>query len=366
MSDKAVFFTGAGGFIGRYILAHYLEEEDCDLYLLEHGRFAWRLRDFLRTILPDVDQRNRARVIEGDITQPGLGIDAPTLEEMKDRVTHTVHLAALYNLSAPKDVSMRVNVEGTRNVLNFLGSLKGLERLGYMSTVAISGDYAGGVFTEEDFDKGQGFKNFYEESKFEAEKLVRERRDAIPTVIFRPTIAVGHSKTGAFEKVDGPYYALTMIARNLHFVGVRSGPTKCHIAPVDYIADAFYAIFEDEDTVGKVYCLGDSNPMTYDAFLDLACKRWGKVRTLIKMPAGVMRPLVRLPYFDTIMGVTYEAFQYSIHPIEYPMTNTTAALEKHGITCPPVASYIDVMIQYFREHLRDPKIRKGDWKRSTT
>ena len=39
MSEKAVFCTGAGGFIGRYVLAHYLEKEDCDLYLLEHGRF---------------------------------------------------------------------------------------------------------------------------------------------------------------------------------------------------------------------------------------------------------------------------------------------------------------------------------------
>jgi len=366
MADKAVFITGAGGFIGRYLVARYLEREDCDLYLLEQGRFTWRLRDFLRSAAPDVDQRNRARIIEGDITQPGLGIDEDTLAELKERVTHAIHLAALYNLSAPRDVSMRVNVEGTRNVLNLLGGLPNLARLGYMSTVAISGDHAGGLYTEEDFDKGQGFKNYYEESKFEAEKLVRERRDAIPTVIFRPTIVVGDSKTGAIEKVDGPYYALTMIARNLHLVGVKSGATKCHIAPIDYVADAFYAIFEDDDTSGKVYCLGDPNPMAYDAFLDLACERWGKIKTLIKLPPGIMRPVVRLPYFHEITGVTPEAFEYSVHPIEYPVVNALAALEKHGIACPPVRSYIDVMIQYFREHLRDAKIRRGDWKRSTT
>ena len=47
MSEKTLFCTGAGGFIGRYVLSRYLEKEDGDLYLLEQGRFRERLASFL-------------------------------------------------------------------------------------------------------------------------------------------------------------------------------------------------------------------------------------------------------------------------------------------------------------------------------
>ena len=365
MRDRVVFFTGAGGFIGRYILAHYLERGDCDLYLLENGRFHNRLKEYLDSAIADPAKRARAKVIEGDITAPGLGLNSSLHGELKERVTHVVHLAALYNLSAPRAVSLRVNVEGTRNVLDFAGSLKQLERFGYMSTVAISGDYSG-VYSEEDFDKGQQFKNYYAETKFLAEKVVRERRDAIPTIICRPTIVVGHSKTGAIEKVDGPYYGLTVILRYLHLITVDTGPTKCHIAPVDYVADAFYAILEDEGATGKVYCLGDPNPLTYTEFYDLACERWGRVKPLVRLPASIMRPVVRMPFSFQITGVTAEAFEYSVNPVEYPVTNAQAVVSKYGVACPPVPAYIDVMLSYFRAHYRDPRVRRGDWKQATT
>ena len=365
MVEQAVFFTGAGGFIGRYILAHYLERGDCDLYLLENGRFCKRLKEYLDAGTPDPARRARARVIEGDITAVGLGLDPALRDELKERVTHVIHLAALYNLSAPREVSMRVNVEGTRNVLDFASGLKQLKRLGYMSTVAISGDYSG-VYSEEDFDKGQRFKNYYAETKFLTEKVVRERRDGIPTVICRPTIVVGHSKTGAIEKIDGPYYGLTVILRRLHLVTVDTGQTKCHIAPVDYVADAFHAIFEDESAPGKVYCLGDPNPLTYTEFYDLACERLGRIKPLIRLPASIMRPVVRMPFSFEITGVTAEAFEYSVNPVEYPVTNAQAVVSKRGIACPSVPSYIDAMLSYFRQHYHDPRVRRGDWKKGTT
>jgi hypothetical protein len=157
-----------------------------------------------------------------------------------------------------------------------------------------------------------------------------------------------------------------MIARNLHLIGINSGGTKCHIVPVDYVADAFFTLLNAEGTTGRVFCLGDPNPLTYNAFLDLVCERWGKIKTLLKLPPGLMRPLVRLPLFDKITGVTFESFLYSFHPIEYSFTNATDVLAKQGLTCPPVSAYVDVMIRYFREHLHDPKVRRGDWKKSTT
>jgi len=365
VSEKALFCTGAGGFIGRYVLSHYLEKEDCDLYLLEHGRFRERLETFLDEEISDPGKRERVKLFSGDISQAGLGLDATLADELKQRVTHAIHLAALYNLSAPRDISMRINVEGTRHVLDFLGEIRSLKRLAHASTIAVAGKY-GGTFREDDLDLGQEFKNNYDETKFLSEKLVRERRDSIPTVIFRPTTVVGHSRTGAIEKIDGPYYALSMIARNMHRVIPNTGDNSFQFGPVDFVADAFYHLFEDDESVGKVFHLVDPGPLTYLEFFDLACAAMGRSKPSLVLPAALMRPMGRLPMFEKLTGVPREAFEHSFYPVDYDTANVTPALAKHGITCPPVASYIDVMIEYFVKHSDDPRIRKGDWQQVTT
>jgi nucleoside-diphosphate-sugar epimerase len=365
VSEKVLFCTGAGGFIGRYVLSHYLEQEDCDLYLLEHGRFRERLEAFLDQQLSEPGARERVKVFSGDISRAGLGLDAAIADELKQRVTHVIHLAALYNLSAPRDISVRINVDGTRHLLDFLEKIRSLQRFAHASTIAVAGKHTG-TFREDDLDLGQDFKNSYDETKFLSEKLVRDRRDSIPTVILRPTTVVGHSRTGAIEKIDGPYYALNMIARNMHRVIPDTGDIKFHFGPVDFIADAFYHLFEDEESLGKVFHLVDPAPLTYLEFFDLACATLGKPKPSIKLPAPLMRPMGRLPMFEKLTGVPREAFEHSFFRVEYDMTNVTPALAKHGISCPPVSSYIDVMVEYFVRHSDDPSIRRGDWRQVTT
>ncbi len=365
MSNKTLFCTGAGGFVGRYILSHYLQKEACEIFLLEQGGFRERLEHFLDEVITDPEQRRRIKILAGDITVPGLGLDDRGAAELKERATHVIHLAALYNLSAPRDVSVRVNVDGTRNLLDFLAEMPSLRRFAHTSTIAISGK-SGGVFHEQDFDVGQEFKNYYDETKFLSEKLVRERRDSIPTVILRPTTVVGHSKTGAIEKIDGPYYALNMILRKMHRIIPETGATKFHFAPVDFVTDAYYHLFEDNASVGKVFHLVDPEPVTYVDFIELACAALGQSGPLLKLPPGLMRPTGKLPMFEKITGVPREAFETSFYPVEYDSSNAAPVLEKHRVTCPRVADYIDVMVDYFVNHSDDPRIRRGDWRRVTT
>lgn len=365
VSGKAVFCTGAGGFIGRYILSHYLEKEDCDLYLLEYGQFRDRLQAFLEAQLRSAAERTRVRVIAGNIAEPGLGLDPQVAGELRERVTHAIHLAALYNLSAPRDISLQINVEGTRNVLAFLAQARALERLAYVSTVAVVGTHTG-TFREDQLDVGQRFRNHYEETKFLAERIVRDYRGTLPTVVLRPATVVGHSRTGAIEKIDGPYYALRMIARNMHRVIPDTGETRFQFVPVDFVADAAYHLFEDPESVGKVFHLVDPAPMTYTEFIEAACRLMGKSKPMLVLPAALMRPMGRLPMFERLTGVPPEAFEQSFYSVDYDTTNATPALAKHGVSCPPVSSYLETMIGYFIAHADDARIRKGDWRQATT
>ncbi len=364
MATGGRLITGAGGFIGRNILPHYYDREDCILYLLEHGQFVDRLRRYLDAHVPP-SARDRFRVVSGDITQAGLGLDAATADEMRGNVSRCIHLAAIYHLAVPEDAARRVNVDGTRNVLDFLEQCPNLQRLGFASTTAIVGSYSG-LYTEDDFDKGQTFKNYYEETKFLSEKLVRDRWDRIPSVIYRPGYAVGHSKTGAIEKIDGPYYAFTMIKRRMHLAAPNAPHVKFHAAPVDFVAAGMYHLLEDPDTAHQAYYLTDPDPVSYNDFYKLACEALGTFKPLLWLPPGMIKPLMRLPFTDRITGVPYSAFQYSYHPIEYDTSKARAALEPHGVRCPPLRDYIGVLARYFLEHYRDPALRRGDWLAATT
>ena len=90
-----------------------------------------------------------------------------------DDVTEIWHLAAIYDLSVKRELGMRVNVDGTRNMLDFAQRCRGLQHFHYISTCYVSGSLPG-VFREDDLERGQSFNNYYEETKYLAEVEVRE------------------------------------------------------------------------------------------------------------------------------------------------------------------------------------------------
>src|SRR4029079_12581979 len=106
---------------------------------------------------------------------------------------------------------------------------------------AAAGDYHG-VYDETMFDVGQGLPSPYHRTKYESERIVREEA-TVPWRVYRPAVVVGHSETGAMDKVDGPYYFFPLLKRLrdtvpswVPLVGVDLGDTN--VVPVDYVAKA--------------------------------------------------------------------------------------------------------------------------------
>ena len=363
MAGDTILFTGAGGFIGQFILPHFYAGEDT-LYLLENGNFVQRLNAFLDANAP-AEARARMHVVQGDITKPDLGLDKEIYDKLAGEMTRCMHLGAIYNLSVPREVAWRINVDGTKHVLDLIEKAPNFKRLAFASTTAVVGYYKG-HFSEDDFDKGQKFKNNYDETKFESEKLVRAKWDRIPSVVYRPGYVIGDTKEGRIEKIDGPYYAMTMIKRRLHLCVPNVPGIQIHQAPVDYVAGGMYYLFMDDNAAGQAYHLTDPAPLTYNEFFDVICEAMHTYKPLLHLPPWVMAPLMRLPFMEKITGVPYSAFQYAGHPITYDTTKTRAVLGKYGVTCPHFTTYVDKIVGYYLNHLNDPGIRKGDWKTVTT
>lgn len=340
---ETLLITGASGFIGKNLLKKYLSRE-ITLYLLTEHPFIPSLQRFVDSCKP----KARVYLVVGDITKPDLGLSSTEKDEVLQKTTKVLHLAAAYSLTLPRSIGWKVNVEGTENLLHFMEKMPRLERLGYLSTTAISGDHRG-FFGENDFDVGQKFKNYYEETKFEAEKKVREKMNRFPTTIFRPTIVVGDSRTGEMEKIDGPYYGFVMISRKLHVVLQKAPDVKCHLEPVDFVVNAIAALMEEPRATGQTVHLADPNPLNYDEFFDLVCERWRTFKPFLRLPAQMMYPLFFLPGFGKLTGIPRQSFVYTMVPVDYGRSCMEEQLAHEGIRCPPVTEYIDVMICFFRE-----------------
>src|SRR4029077_5930473 len=165
-----ILFTGYPGFLGSALLPRVLgRSEDATAICLAQPKFAALARQRSAAL------GNRVRIVEGDITRK--------IEVATDGIEEIYHLAAIYDLSVPRDAGMRVNVDGTRHVLDFAERCSSLRRFQYVSTCYVSGRYDG-VFREEDLEVGQRFNNFYEETKYLAEIEVR-KRSGLPYTIYR-------------------------------------------------------------------------------------------------------------------------------------------------------------------------------------
>jgi thioester reductase-like protein len=227
-----IFLTGIPGFLGtRLLRALARQHPDASFGLLVQPKFETTTQQ----VLDDLDLAERAEVFAGDITEPDLGL-GDRYDEVRSQITMAVHLAAVYDLSIPRDVGWRINVEGTRHVLDLLAQCPNLQRFGYVSTAYVSGRRTGTIY-EDDLVHDAGFKNFYEETKYHAEVLVQDRMDDIPTMIFRPAIVVGDSQTGETDKFDGPYFvlhALQQLPRYTLMTRIGSGTEPVNLVPVDF------------------------------------------------------------------------------------------------------------------------------------
>lgn len=358
MAD-ALFMTGATGFLGKLLLEKYLPDER-EIFLLVQEKFRPAMQEFLDEQKQAGAMKASVKMIDGDITAPGLGLPADVAGDILEKTSVAYHLAAAYRIDLPKDIGYLINVEGTRNTLDFLEKMPALARFGYFSTTAIAGTHTG-PYNETDFDVGQRHNNFYTETKFEAEKLVRERLDKIPTTIFRPTIIVGDSKTGEMEKIDGPYYAMVMISRKLHLVMQKSPDVPCNIEPVDFVIDAVFAVMNRDDAAGLTVHIADPAPPTYDEFFDMLFERWGTFRPLLKVPPKFMLPMFYIPGFSRLTGIPRTSYMYVMQPLMFGTEIMEKMLEGTGVSCPPVESYIDVMISYFREKFDRSSARWARW-----
>jgi thioester reductase-like protein len=336
-----VLFTGFPGFIGMRLLPRILERKPgARIECLVQEKFLAPAREAVHTLEKSHKKaRGRIGLVTGDITVQGLGIDAARARELRQSLKEVYHLAAVYDLAVARDVGRRINVEGTKNVLQFLETAKGFDRLHYVSTAYVSGT-ARGVFRESDLDVGQGFKNHYEETKFQAEvEVVRSR---VPRTIYRPGVVVGDSKTGKTGKFDGPYFVLRAMERLPSpgvFIRLGLGRGVVSIVPVDFVVDALAALSASDASRGKTYHLTGPDPHSAVEIAELFARALDKRFVYVPTPLVLARAFFSPGPVQRFFGMPVQALDYFDDPARHDATQATLDLGALGIACPRLEDY---------------------------
>jgi dihydroflavonol-4-reductase len=113
-------------------------------------------------------------------------LDRHGLERVVDGCDAVVHVAALYSYDAPEAELQRVNVEGTRTILD-AALEKGVRRFLFTSTAGTCGPVRGAVATEDDQPPEWEAAVPYKRTKLESERLAL----AAGAVVVNPTTPVG-------------------------------------------------------------------------------------------------------------------------------------------------------------------------------
>jgi thioester reductase-like protein len=363
------FVTGATGFIGRHLVERLLEREGTIYVLVREGSRA-RLEELMSRWDAPPD---RIVPVTGDLTAPMLAVSDADAEQLED-VDHFFHLAAVYDMSADDETNRRANVEGTKNAVDLANRLRA-RRLHHVSSIAVSGRYRG-LFREDMFDEGQKLADPYSQTKFESEKLVRDRAQ-VPWRVYRPAIVVGHSQTGEMDKVDGPYYFFKVIQRLrsvlppwMPVVGLEGG--TINLVPVDFVAAAMDHMAHQEGLDRQAFHITDPNPKSAGQVINVFARAAHAPEASMRIdrqmlnvvPKQARRMIAQLPPVKRItdqvlgdFGIPREVLSYIDFPSDYDSRDAQRALEGTGISVPALEGYADRLWDYWERNL-DPDLFK--------
>ena len=352
LAEETIFVTGFPGFIASRLLQR-LAREGARFLLLVQPSLAQRAHAELKSIAAEAGKPlTDFAVVEGDITYPDLGLSRPDLERARAETTTIFHLAAIYDLAVARELAMRVNVEGTRNVNQFALSLTRLRHYHYVSTCYVAGKRTGIIY-ENELRHTAGFRNFYEETKYLAELEVDQLKSELPITIHRPSVVCGDSETGETVKYDGIYYLIRYILKwpaLLSALNIGNSIVSLNMVPVDFVVNAMAALARDPLAIGQTVQLADPNPLsTRELFNEITRTLAGR-EALATLPASLVESSLMLSISPRISGLPHSAVPYFFLKQTYDTARATQLLAPRGIFCPPFPNYVGAIVDYAARH----------------
>ena len=341
MTSLVCLLTGATGLLGRAVIDQ----------LLGDARVA-RIYGLARA--PRGVGSGRMVPLECDLRLPGLGLSAGLRVALAAEVNTVLHLGATTTFSQTLAEARATNREGTRHLLEATCDWSGVRRWIYVSTAFVAGARTGRI-AESDTTTPPGWINAYEQSKYEAEQLVR--RAAMPWAIVRPSTIVCDDASGRISQVNAVHRALRLYFSGLAAMLPSTEQSTLDAVTTDHVARVIVRLALAPNLSGDTYhvCAG-SGAMPLGELLNETFRLFEREPSWRRK--GIVRP-------ERVDLDTYRLFERAIEDagsprvrqavrslshfvpqIAYPKcfdtTNTNALL---GYPAPTVASFWTNMVE---------------------
>lgn len=256
-----VLVTGGTGVLGRALIDEL--SADFSLVCLRHHS--------------PVDD-SRVRDLSGsDMLRPDLGLDRATGRELRREVDLVLHSAAMTNWSKPGPEIRAVNLVGTTNLLAFAAAAGAT--FYHVSTAFVA--------RPPDVDpehRAEGAAA-YIESKIESEELVRG--SGLDTVILRPSVLSGHSRTGHIPNYQGLHTMMGGIMRGTVPIIPADPSALIDCLPQDVAARAIGLLLRQGVRAGEYWLTAGEQAMRLQAAVDI-CSEVARAAGLSPAPPRLM------------------------------------------------------------------------------
>jgi long-chain acyl-CoA synthetase len=355
-----VLLTGATGFLGMELLARYIERTDRTTLALvrasDEQQASLRIGKVLELLFGRADAYpGRVIAIPGDIERDAVGISPADHELVSSRATEIVHCAATVSFAAALEQSRRINVDGTRNVLELAKrcARRGmLRRFTHISTAYVAGTHRG-MFGEDDLDVAQQFRNPYERSKYEAERLVRMHAPELPAVtIARPSIIVGESTTGWTPSFNVLYVPVRAFAQQQLRVLPADPAAPVDVVPADHVADAIIELARaNEQGLNTYHLVAGEHATTVAQLVELSAGH------LHRPPPPIVPPRLYQTAYPLLLACAGRRrrqalrraapfLPYYTMRVRYRRDRAARNLDPIGVTPPPLESFYSRLLDY--------------------
>ncbi len=343
--------TGATGLVGSQVLARMLREDPTlHAYVLVRDPDRWSAAATHCSI-----PTSRVTVVFGDLRLPGLGLERSARERLAEEVSGVVHLAADITFSRPLNEARATNVQGTRHLLEVSESWKGAERFAFVSTAFVVGRRTGRIL-ERDRGGEEGWVNAYEQSKWEAEQLVRSQRPG--AVIFRSSTIVCDSPVGEVSQFNAVHRALRLYHSGLAPMLPGRETSPVDLVTSDFVSRAIARLALRDKVAGQTLhlCVG-AGAMPLGELLDSAHEVWARDPAWKRK--GIARPaLADLAAYQLFEGSVEQTGDPRLQQVMRSLSHFAPqlALEKQfdtscadaalGESSPPVRSFWMPMVEH--------------------
>ncbi len=276
-----ILVTGGTGLVGAHLLFHLLGKGATIKAIHRRGSDLSQVEKIFSYYSENAKGLfKKIHWLEADLN------DIPALETAFKDVTHVYHCAALISFD-PRDYEkmLKINVEGTANIVNLCIS-NNIQKLCFLSSIAAVGKSMGNAVATEDNEWNYHGTNVYALTKHEAEMEVwRGSQEGLPVVILNPGVILGpgfwHTGSGVLFKTAAKgqkYYP----------------PSGTGFVTVGDVVQLMVQLMAS--TIGRERFIAVGENLTYREILSMMAKGLGKPKPVRKLKFWQLEILWRLDW----------------------------------------------------------------------